>query len=146
MDRSPVGRPKARTAVAAATLGAVAAAQPAIALLAPDDEPLAALAAAGPSAALALVGAGLLVHLGRRQKTIIRELGRVRMVDRDHADLGAAMLAQMHQIRAIHDTIAAALDENNVRWEKRQAEVYQTGYMDGMQRRGPDDPPALHSV
>src|SRR5688572_16917784 len=80
------------------------------------------------------------------QRQVVRELGRVRVVDRDHEALGAALLAHMRQICAHHGTIAAALDENNVRWERRQAEVYKTGYMDGMRRRGPDDPPALRSV
>lgn len=42
--------------------------------------------------------------------------------------------------------IAAELAANNERWEHRRDEAYRRGYMDGMRRRGPGDPPLLRSV
>lgn len=143
MSTVRAGQPKARTALTATLLGAVAGVQPAVAIFAPA-EPLAALAASAPSAALALVGLGLLVRFDRRQKMIVRELGRVRMVDRDHTDLGAALLAEMRQIKAYNSTIARELRANNERWRMRQddvkAEAYVAGWIDHMQGNPPAEP------
>lgn len=75
---------------------------------------------------------------------MIRELGRIRMVDRDHTELGAALLSEMHQIRAYNGQIADALEASNKRWQRRQdeikAEAYVAGYLDRADGNPPTEP------